>query len=195
MPVRVFSEENKIEIREKLLKVGFPLLKEYGLTHMSIPKIAKAAGIGTGTFYHFFKSKEDYIYELITYRRKILLSKVITDEVKAGQKKLSPSEVRQLIGLLVDKNKSLYSNLKLDEEAKLFQRIKAFSPNLEHEKAVAGQILAYVDHPKDNIDYALLFNLIKILVISSQAEDELHASAYEKTLSVIMDNILAEIFG
>ena len=111
MPVRVFSEENKIEIREKLLKVGFPLLKEYGLTHMSIPKIAKAAGIGTGTFYHFFKSKEDYIYELITYRRKILLSKVITDEVKAGQKKLSPSEVRQLIGLLVDKNKSLYSNL------------------------------------------------------------------------------------
>ena len=146
MPVRVFSEENKIEIREKLLKVGFPLLKEYGLTHMSIPKIAKAAGIGTGTFYHFFKSKEDYIYELITYRRKILLSKVITDEVKAGQKKLSPSEVRQLIGLLVDKNKSLYSNLKLDEEAKLFQRIKAFSPNLEHEKAVAGQILAYVDH-------------------------------------------------
>ena len=97
MPVRVFKEEEKSQIREKLLSVGFPMLKEYGLIHMSIPKIAKAAEIGTGTFYHFFKSKEEYIYELITYRRKILLSNVITDDVKNGKRKLSKSEVRQLI--------------------------------------------------------------------------------------------------
>lgn len=195
MPVRVFKEEEKSQIREKLLSVGFPMLKEYGLIHMSIPKIAKAAEIGTGTFYHFFKSKEEYIYELITYRRKILLSNVITDDVKNGKRKLSKSEVRQLIGLMVDKDASVYSNLKLNEEAKLFEYMKAFSPNLEHEKEIVVHILAYIDQPKEDINYAVLCNLLKVLVLTSQAADELHLEGYDETISILTENILKEIYG
>lgn len=195
MPVRVFKEEEKSQIREKLLSVGFPMLKEYGLIHMSIPKIAKAAEIGTGTFYHFFKSKEEYIYELITYRRKILLSNVITDDVKNGKRKLSKSEVRHLIGLMVDKDASVYSNLKLNEEAKLFEYMKAFSPNLEHEKEIVVHILAYIDQPKEDINYAVLCNLLKVLVLTSQAADELHLEGYDETISILTENILKEIYG
>lgn len=195
MPVRVFKEEEKSQIREKLLSVGFPMLKKYGLIHMSIPKIAKAAEIGTGTFYHFFKSKEEYIYELITYRRKILLSNVITDDVKNGKRKLSKSEVRQLIGLMVDKDASVYSNLKLNEEAKLFEYMKAFSPNLEHEKEIVVHILAYIDQPKEDINYAVLCNLLKVLVLTSQAADELHLEGYDETISILTENILKEIYG
>ena len=195
MPVRVFKEEEKSQIREKLLSVGFPMLKEYGLIHMSIPKIAKAAEIGTGTFYHFFKSKEEYIYELITYRRKILLSNVITNDVKNGKRKLSKSEVRQLIGLMVDKDASVYSNLKLNEEAKLFEYMKAFSPNLEHEKEIVVHILAYIDQPKEDINYAVLCNLLKVLVLTSQAADELHLEGYDETISILTENILKEIYG
>ena len=89
MPARVFREEEKREIKKKLLDIGFPMLKEYGLVHMSIPKIAKEAGIGTGTFYRFFQSKEEYIYQLIQYRREILLSEVVTEDIKCGKRKLS----------------------------------------------------------------------------------------------------------
>lgn len=195
MPLRVFNEEEKNQIREKLLSVGFPLLRQYGLIHMSIPKIAKEAKIGTGTFYHFFKSKEEYIYELITYRRTILLSTVITDDIKKGKRKLSKSEVRQIIGLMIDKEESIYSNLNLSEEAKLFEYMKAFSPNLGHEKIIAKQLLGYIDQPKDNINYAVLFNLLKILVLTSQAVNELHAEGYEETISILTDNIMQEIYG
>lgn len=37
----------------KMLEAGFDLLKEYGMTHMSVAKITEAAGIGVSTFYNF----------------------------------------------------------------------------------------------------------------------------------------------
>lgn len=194
MPVRVFKEEEKLQIREKLLSVGFPLLKEYGMIHMSIPKIAKAAKIGTGTFYRFFKSKEEYIYQLIVYRREILLSEIITEEVKNGKRKLTKEEVRHVIELIVDKDKSVYANLSLSDEAKLFEYIEEFSPDIKEEKNIAGELLGYIDTPKKEIDFPVLFNMVKVLAITSQAENELHPEGYEGTISLIIDTILKEIY-
>ena len=57
MAKRVFTEEERTEYREKMLDAGFDLLKEYGMTHMSVAKITEAAGIGVSTFYNFFESK------------------------------------------------------------------------------------------------------------------------------------------
>ncbi len=65
MAKRIFTEEEREDIKNRLLDVGFPLLQKYGVIHMSVPKITQAAGIGTGTFYRFFASKEDYILALI----------------------------------------------------------------------------------------------------------------------------------
>ena len=46
MAKRVFTEEERAEYREKMLDAGFDLLKQYGMTHMSVAKITEAAGIG-----------------------------------------------------------------------------------------------------------------------------------------------------
>lgn len=194
MPVRVFREDEKKEIREKLLSVGFPMLQEFGLVHMSIPKIAAAAGIGTGTFYRFFKSKEEYIYQLIVYRREILLSEVITEDVRNGKRKLSKDEVRHMLELLADPRNSVYANLNLADEAKLFKYIEAFSPDIEKERRVSEVILNYVDHPKETIDLPVLFNMVKILAISSQAKNELHPQGYDRTITLLVDTILQLIY-
>ena len=45
MARRVFTEKEREEYREKMLAAGFSLLKEYGMTHMSVAKITGAAGI------------------------------------------------------------------------------------------------------------------------------------------------------
>ena len=65
MAKRVFTEEERVEYREKMLDAGFDLLKQYGMTHMSVAKITEAAGIGVSTFYNFFSSKEEYVYEVL----------------------------------------------------------------------------------------------------------------------------------
>ena len=46
MPVRVFADEERERLRARMLEAGIPLLREYGMTHMSVEKITAAAGIG-----------------------------------------------------------------------------------------------------------------------------------------------------
>ena len=195
MPARVFREEEKREIKKKLLDIGFPMLKEYGLVHMSIPKIAKEAGIGTGTFYRFFQSKEEYIYQLIQYRREILLSEVVTEDIKGGKRKLSKDEVRHMIQLLVDKDKSVYANLNLKDEVKLLKYMQEFSPNIQKEKQITEKLLGWIEKPKEEIDFPVLANLMKSLVLIAQAREELHQEGYERTISLLIDTILNEIYG
>ena len=193
MPARVFSEDEKITIREKLLSVGFPMLKEYGMVHMSIPKISQAAGIGTGTFYRFFKSKEEYIYQLIGYQRQLLMTQYIPEDVRAGKRKLNKEEVRGMIELIVDKDRSVYANLSLSDENKLFDAIEGLTLDVEREKAKSQMYLSYIDNLKDEIDFTLVANLMKVLAITSQARVELHPEGYDRTIAVIIDFILEQI--
>lgn len=194
MPVRVFKEEEKKQIREKLLEVGFPILKEYGMLHMSIPKISSAAGIGTGTFYHFFKSKEEYVYQLIVDRRKRFFDEIITDDVKEGKRKLSKEEVRRFIEIIVDKEKSVYANLQLSEAEILFTYIKSFSPDIQREKVLAEPIIDMIDNPRKDINFPVVANLMKVLGITAEARDELHEEGYEETIRVLVDSIMNELF-
>lgn len=195
MPVRVFKEAEKAEIKEKLLSVGFPMLKEFGMIHMSIPKIAASAGIGTGTFYRFFKSKEDYIYQVIAHQRKIFMSEFITEDVLAGRRKLSKDEVRSFIRLITDPERSVYANLSLGDEAKLFESVSELTPDINHEKQIADGLLMFVENPRTDIDYPLLANLMKVLAITSQARDELHESGYERTIDLLIEAIINQIFA
>lgn len=45
MPDRVFTNEQRDELRTAMLEAGFPLIKEYGVTHTTISKLTNAAGI------------------------------------------------------------------------------------------------------------------------------------------------------
>ena len=61
----IFSEQQKEKLREQLLITGFELLKQFGYRKMTIDDITKKCAIAKGTFYRFFKSKEDFVYESI----------------------------------------------------------------------------------------------------------------------------------
>ena len=194
MPIRVFSEEEKDVIKEKLLSVGFPLLQEFGIIHMSVPKITKAAEIGTGTFYRFFESKEDYIYQLIQYRRQLLIKSFIPEEVFKGERKLSADEVRSFIELIVDKDNSVYANMSLQDEAELF-KFMSKKTSIEHEKQVSSVLLKWIDVPSEGLDFALLANMMKVLAITAQAKEELHEEAYDRTIKLLIDDIMKLIYG
>lgn len=53
-----------LETKRKLLDSAKKLVTEKGLVNTSIEEIAKASGVSTGTFYTYFKRKEDIIFEL-----------------------------------------------------------------------------------------------------------------------------------
>lgn len=51
-------------IREKLLAVGAKLVAEKGFNKISVEEITKTAGVAKGSFYTYFKRKEDLIQEI-----------------------------------------------------------------------------------------------------------------------------------
>lgn len=190
MPVRVFDKDEKEILRIKMLDAGFPLIKEYGVIHTSVARIAKAADIGTSTFYNFWQNKEEYLTDLIRYHRQKVLSVIISEDVLAHKRKMSRREVKKLFRSLVDKDVSIYPHMTLEDEFKLVNATEEFSPDLAKETAIATALISYIDNAREDIDYGLVANLTKILAITAESKNELHASSYDATLDVIIEKIL-----
>ena len=53
-----------LETRRKLLEAAKSIICEKGLVNTSIEEITKTCGVSNGTFYTYFKRKEDVIFEL-----------------------------------------------------------------------------------------------------------------------------------
>lgn len=194
MPIRVFKEDEKSELKEKMLEAGFPLIKEYGMTHTSISKITDAAGIGTSTFYNFWKNKESYMAELIRYHREKMIGVVIPSEVLEGKRKMNREDARNYLHAVVDEDISIYPHMTMEDEAKIFRATDEFIPDIEKESTITAGLLAYLDGVKKNVNLGLIANLSKILVIAAESREELHESVYEETIESLIDNILNNIF-
>jgi len=53
-----------METKQKIMKAAKILISEKGFENISIDEIAKEAGVSTGSFYTYFKRKEDVVEEL-----------------------------------------------------------------------------------------------------------------------------------
>lgn len=67
------AEENKQKKRTALLSHAFSLFMNQGIGNTTISEIAQHAGVGKGTFYFYFKDKEDLIEKLIAQKAEQLL--------------------------------------------------------------------------------------------------------------------------
>lgn len=194
MPTRVFSEEEKEDLKLQMLEAGFPLLKEYGMTHTSVSRITEAAGIGVSTFYNFFKSKEAYMYELIQYHRKKLIPTLIGEDVMTGKRKLGREDAAKFLWAMIDEEVSIYAHMTLEDEVKLFDAVPGLLPDIRKESQIADGLFAYLDGVRKNPDYAVIANMIKIFVITAQSRKELHAEGYVRTMEWMVERILDLIF-
>lgn len=67
------AEENKQKKRSALLSHAFSLFTNKGINNTTISDITEHAGVGKGTFYFYFKDKEDLIEKLIAQKAEQLL--------------------------------------------------------------------------------------------------------------------------
>ena len=83
----------------------------------------------------------------------------------------------------------------LEDEAKLMHNTSDFEPDEDKESSVALHLFGMLEGVRNDVDMLLVANLLKILVLAAEARDELHESAYEKTIDTIIDEIMDLIFG
>lgn len=194
MAKRVFTEAERTEYREKMLAAGFDLLKQYGMTHMSVAKITEAAGIGVSTFYNFFPSKEAYVYEVLQYRRKMIpeLIKMALN----GKEKAGPAEARTYLKFMIDENYSVFPSLSAEDEQRLLEMIpEKAKPDLQRETEISTMFFQQMEGIRPDINIGVVTNLIKIYVLGAEERNILHDAAYEETMERMRDLILYEIYG
>ena len=56
-------QENALETRRKIYTTACALIEEKGFANVSVEEITNACGVAKGTFYVYFKRKEDIVFE------------------------------------------------------------------------------------------------------------------------------------
>ncbi len=195
MRTRTFSEEEKTQIRQKMKEIGMPMLKEQGMIHMSIGKLADAVGIGKSTFYSFYPSKEEFVADMLTDYRKQLLQSL--QEGLQGADKYSVEESKEIIRRLVRNADNIYQGFSFEDETALKRMCeKKGEPflNLDKEKDVIDFFTSRMEGVKKHLDYAVIANTIKIIVLSYEQRDLLHESGLERTMDTMLELLLNQIF-
>jgi len=64
MPRELNENEKNFE-KSRLIECGMHLLLRFGIRRVSVDDIVKEAGIAKGSFYNYFHSKDEFIYEII----------------------------------------------------------------------------------------------------------------------------------
>ena len=79
---KAFSEDEKLNIKHKMMEVAIEIFHESGTKGLSIKELTKRAGIAQGSFYNFWKDKDALIMDVMQYRlsQKLEIAKQSFDE-------------------------------------------------------------------------------------------------------------------
>ena len=190
MSPKLFSITEKEQLKEKMFLSGLELLKEYGMTHMSVEKIAASAGIGKSTFDNFFMSKEDFVLQLIGFNR-MRFWKAVQDML-GGREKLTIAESKQVLTMIINNKDSVYQYLTPENEEKL----AAASPDgnkldIDEETDTLRRLFGYFEGVRGDVDFGVVSNLLKILALTAENKTILHESAYDRT----QEKLFGLLFG
>ena len=82
---REFSSEERERIRDGLLREGKEQFIRYGIRKARVEEIAEAIGISKGSFYNFFKSKEELFIAIREIEEDEMKSRFITEIFPDGK--------------------------------------------------------------------------------------------------------------
>lgn len=193
MPVRVFSEEEKKDIKDKMFEAGMALIKEYGLTHASVTKITQAAGIGKSTFYNFFDSKESFVIALIRYEREKTMSSI--HAFLKGREKMTKEEGQRLLRMIIYHQDSIYQYLTEEDVENLYPAMKKagfIEDDLNSD--TPDYLLSIMEGVRKDVDAKVFVNFLRMMAICVTQKDALHQDVLEQNIDMIFDKMFEYIF-
>ena len=189
---QIFDEAGREKVRCQLLESGFQLIKLYGLKKTSVSDIAKEAGIATGTFYNFFKTKEEFVYQIILYKRGAVKQK-LSDLMING--KLTKEAFRRYLEEIYLADNNIFEYLNDRELAILKARWpEEYWKNSSNDEATSKWILEHLDSPNPDCSWKVFANLCKSISLIRYGRDCLYPDEYEETIQIIVDSIIEYVF-
>ncbi|WP_066019875.1 TetR/AcrR family transcriptional regulator [Clostridium sp. CT7] len=190
----IFTDEKREKIKIRLLEIGINMIKQKGIKKMIIDDVTEGANIGKGTFYHFFKSKEDYVYKVIRFNKEKILEYINNAiEEKGGIDKETFLNLLQKFSFTSGDN--VISFITREDEEWLKKKLpKETKLDTDEEDHIAALIFGHAIGAKQNLNYHVIENILKIMAITSENKDELHEDALEQNLLMMMNMLCNYIY-
>lgn len=190
---QIFDRIGRETVRQQLLEAGFALIKQYGLKKTSVGDVAKAAGIATGTFYNFFPSKEEFVYQIVVHKRTIMKS--YFDELTSGGK-IDRDGFRQYLLKVYLSDNSVFDYMNDSEIAMLNARWPAeYWKNSENDETSSKRFLELLEGVRPQCNWRVFANLSKSIALIRYGRVRLYPEEYEETITIYTDAIVRYVFG
>lgn len=191
----IFTLEKRTEVQEKMLEVGIALIKEKGIRKMTISDVTSRTGIGKGTFYHFYKAKEFYVYDVIQYSKNNL--KRAFNEAEKQNGGIDRRTLTQILSSFSFHNDNNIVNAISEEDQEwLNEKLpKEYVLDVPKEEEIVGAVLKQCKDVKENLDYHVIANMMKIMALAVENKSILHEDALDENLLLMRELLLDYIFG
>ncbi len=186
---QIFDEAGRENLRIQLLDNGFELIKRFGLKKTSINDITKASGIATGTFYNFFKSKEDFVYHIILHKRKQSIEKFNTLLDKNGM--LDRTAFRKFLQSIYFADNNIFEYLSQEETTILYSRWpQNYMKDEQSGEKNTLWILEHVSNLRPDCNWKVFANFCKSISIIRYGKENLYGEAYDEMIDCMIETIL-----
>lgn len=193
---KIYSDEEKKEIRQKLHREAADCLQSYGVKKTTVDELVRRVGIPKGTFYLFYKSKELLLFEVIQEYHEQIEENMKKRCLESGEK-MTVNSLTDIIteGILSVQNSCLRTLMIPEEMNTLIQKLpdEVKAEHLEHDEDLLLQILEQVSPQKAKTEYRAFSGAFRAIFFSCMYQDEIGNENFYDSIRLMVKGLLLQI--
>lgn len=185
---KIFSDENRDELRIKLLDKGFKMLKKGGLSAVNIDRLTEGTYIAKGTFYNLFTNKSEFMYHMMIHERTRAKDKLLSYLDSSG--KLTKDSLCEYLKWLSTENPNVFAYLTADEKNRLVSTWSdRYIENEDNDRDTMHMLISMLKSPAEDPDWRLACNYMKLIAVSLTARNVFIKENY----NAMIDSLIRQI--
>ena len=186
---KIFTDENRNEIRKKLLDKGFKMLKKGGLSAVNIDKLTEETYIAKGTFYNLFENKSEFMYHMMIHERNRAKEKLLSYLNEDG--KLTRDSLRDYLKWLSTENPNVFAFLTEAEKKRLIASWSdKYIEDESNDSKTMHMLISLLESPTKDPDWKLACKYMKLIAISLATRKVFIKENYNAMISSLIEQIL-----
>lgn len=193
-----FTKEQRIQLKQAIIKEARELFSRYGYDKTSIQEITTKVSIAQGTFYHFFPSKAQLFFTLLEQEEQAIRTQLLNLPIKEKESpQLYMKRVLTKVIFSIEHNELLRELLVGPSLQRLMRRLpkevlqshiaddeKKLQPMIEHWKEMG------ITFTKDASSLA---SLLRSLLLLTTHREEIGVDQYEDTMKTMVHAVVEKI--
>ena len=193
---RAFNERERNLIKERIRKAAASLMIRNGVRHTTIDAIVKSAMIPKGTFYLFYATKEELLFEVLENEHEKMEKSILEQISKVNPSTINPDSATELIYSfykMVDEH-PLLATISREDVALISQRLpeERISKHLEEDRNMSAKLMRFLPL-KDGITVETVSSSLHAIYFTMLHLKETADDKSEELLRLIIRGIMIQI--